>query len=74
MAIYRLLQNSAFDPEAIKVMTDAYEEACRTLMLSERRTDPLTEMVARKIIEVAQTGERDPNALCKRALKELGTS
>jgi hypothetical protein len=36
------------------------------------RSDPLTELVARKIIEIAQTGVRDPNQLCDRALSAIG--
>jgi len=71
MAIYRLLQNSAFEPGLIQVMTTAYEDTCRVLGLADR-TDPLTELVAKKIIEIAQTGERDPAALRQRALGELG--
>ena len=59
MAIYRLLQNSAFGPDEIERMTTAYEDALRVLGLSDR-ADPLTEILAKKIIEIAQTGERDP--------------
>jgi hypothetical protein len=73
MAIYRLLQNAAFEPAAIQVMTAAYEDACRVLRLADR-TDPLTELVAKKIIEIAQTGERDPIRLRQRALGDLGVS
>jgi len=36
------------------------------------RSDPLTELVARKIIEVAQTGLKDPVKISAQALKELG--
>jgi hypothetical protein len=73
MAIYRLLQNSAFDPDAIQIMTAAYEGACRALQLADR-SDPITEMVAKKVIEIAQLGERDPVRICDRALQELGVS
>jgi hypothetical protein len=72
MAIYRLLKFAAFEPEMIASMTAAYEEALRVLQLSDRQ-DPITELVAEKIIEVAQNGESDPPRLCARALEELGT-
>jgi hypothetical protein len=36
------------------------------------RTDPITEIIARKIIDVAQTGERDPLRIRARAIEELG--
>jgi hypothetical protein len=71
MAIYRLLKFSAFDPEEITCMTTAYEDALRVLQLTDRQ-DPLTELVAKKIIEAAQPGERDPKRLLYKALTELG--
>jgi hypothetical protein len=36
-------------------------------------TDPLREALVRKIIELAKTGERDPERLCEGALKDLPT-
>jgi hypothetical protein len=48
-----------------------YEDALRVLQLSDRQ-DPITELVAKKIIEAAQTGERDPRRIRERALRELG--
>jgi hypothetical protein len=71
MTISRLLQQSAFGPEAIALMVAAYEDCLRVLNLADR-SDPLTEMVARKIIEVAQTGERDPERIRRRALADMG--
>jgi hypothetical protein len=71
MAIYGFLQNSGFDPESIRTMTAAYEAARERLGLTDR-SDPLTELVARKIIEIAQTGVRDPAALCEKALSAIG--
>jgi hypothetical protein len=59
MAIYRLLQHSAFEPEHISAMAVAFEQALADLKLVDR-TDPLTELIARKVIEIAQCGERDP--------------
>ncbi|MFL6833406.1 MAG: hypothetical protein ACJ8F0_12530 [Xanthobacteraceae bacterium] len=70
MAIYRLLKNRAFGPDEIKVLTTAYEEALRTLRL-KNRADPATEMIAKKIIELAQRGERDPARLRERAIRCL---
>ena len=70
MAIYRLLQKSAFGPEDIKRLAKAYESALRALELSDRY-DPITEIIARRIIEAAQTGLRDPDTLCATAIKDL---
>ena len=74
MAIYRLLQRSAFGPVEIGFMTTAYEDALRVLGLSNRTSDPITEVVAKKVIEIAQTGERDPLQIRVRAIAELGLS
>jgi hypothetical protein len=68
--IIRLLQDGAFGPEDIKVMSMAFEKALSALGLIDR-ADPLTELVAKKIIEVAKTGERNPTRLRDRALKSL---
>jgi hypothetical protein len=71
MAIYRLLKNSTLEPEEISRITAAYEQALHTLCVKDR-DDPLTEMVAKKIIKIAQTGIHDPAQLSARAIKELG--
>jgi len=73
MAIYRLLQNSAFAPEDIAPLVAAYEHCLQSLKLSDR-SDPITEMVAKKIIEIAQTGIRDSAQLGRLALREIGVS
>lgn len=71
LTIYGLLQNSGLELERIKSVAAAYEDALRMLGLKDRR-DPVTELLASKIIEVAQTGERDPARIRARAIAELG--
>ena len=71
MAIYRLIANGTFDPEAIEAMTVAYEEALSDLRLIDR-TDPLTELIATSIINVTEAGERDSKKIKERALNALG--
>lgn len=73
MAIYRLLQEGAWDQAAIVRMTAAYEAALTKLRLVDR-TDPLTELIAKKIIEVTRNGEQDTSRICARALEELGVA
>jgi hypothetical protein len=73
MAIYRFLQNSAFAPEDIAPLVAAYEDCLRSLKLSDR-SDPISEMVAKKIIEIAQTGIRDSGQLGRLALREIGVA
>ena len=66
----RLLDNASFDPAAVTALRNAYEGVCAALQLADR-TDPLTEVVAKRIIEHARRGERDPSRLCAVVLKEL---
>jgi hypothetical protein len=70
MPIDQLLEGCSFDSETIIVITEAFETACRDLRLIDRR-DPLTEVLALKIIEAAQTGERDPNRIRQQAMDSL---
>jgi hypothetical protein len=71
MAIHRLLQQSAFGQEDIDRMVAAYEDSLRVLQLADR-SHPIAQTLAKKIIEIAQTGERDPRQMRIRALKALG--
>jgi hypothetical protein len=73
MPINRMLDSAAFDPAAVTALTNAYEEACAALRLIDR-TDPLAEVVAKKIIEHARRGERDPIRLREAVLKEVKKS
>ena len=61
---------AVFEPEAITVMTTAFEETLHTLGLVDH-TGLATEIVAKKIIELAQQGERDPIRLRDRAVQFL---
>ena len=70
MAIYRLLQNSAFIPEDVERMTKAYEDALSVLGLTNR-DDPITQVIAKRIIETAQTGERDPARILALAIADI---
>ena len=70
MPIHRLLEGEAFQPEHIQAMGRAFEEALGKLGLKDR-SDPLVELVAKKIIELGQQGERDPTKLRDLAIKSL---
>jgi hypothetical protein len=74
MAIHRLLKdNAAFGPDEIRLMTTCYEDILRRLRLADR-SDPVTEMIAKTIIDLTHGGERDPGKLCKRVLRVLSLS
>jgi hypothetical protein len=67
MAIYRRLQNT---PLAESHLIAAYELTLRALSLVDRN-DPLTEMIAGKVIEIGATGLKDPVEISKRVVKLL---
>ena len=51
MAIYRLLKTLPMGPEEIAVLAEAYEHTLRKLNLVQR-SDPVTQLIAKKIIEI----------------------
>jgi hypothetical protein len=70
MPITEFLDGYKFDPETKRVMGIALEMARAALRLTDR-ADPVVAVVAKKIIELAKAGERNPNLLCDRTLSEL---
>ena len=73
MPILPMLQNLALEEEKIQRLETAYKETLRALGLVDR-TDPIAELVAQKVIEVAQAGVWDPIQISKLAVKALGTA
>ena len=71
MPFSHLVQRDAFDPDTIEIMSAAYEGACKALGLADR-SDPLTQLVAKKIIGLATRGERDPERICAEVLRAFG--
>ena len=71
MAIYKLLERSALPPERVRVLTAAYEATLERLHLTDRN-DPVTEIVATTILDVAQTQNGDPIQISKAAIQRLG--
>jgi hypothetical protein len=77
MAITPLLVNSSFDPEAVEILSGAYEDAWEKLKQSGSSfTRPAyergaREILAKYIIEMAQRGERDRRQLSEAALTYL---
>jgi len=73
MADGLLFQDAAFDSDTTRAMGDAFELACRSLHDSGQ-PDLVREIIAKRIVEVAKTGEHDPERLCECALVLLGIS
>ena len=67
MAIYNPTTNGFFSPNEIKVMTEAYEGALIDLCIADRE-DPITELIAKSILNVTATGEQNPLQVKERAV------
>jgi len=64
-SIRPFIRDNAFNPEAVKVMSEAFDKA--TAFMTDH--DPqAAEILAVRIISVASAGERDPNKLAAAAL------
>jgi len=61
-------QGAAFDDDATQVMGKAFDRASQTLH-DNGQPDLVRQIIAKRIIEVARKGERDPDELCARALR-----
>jgi hypothetical protein len=70
--LYKLMQNYAFEPKDIERLVGAYELTLRSLRL-KGRDDPITHLVAQKIIAIGRLENEDPAEISKLALKELRT-
>ena len=71
MAIYKLIANGSFGPDEVEVMEAAYEYALIVVDVTDRN-DPITELIAKSIVIVTATGEREPKQVMERALNALG--
>jgi hypothetical protein len=70
MPITIFLDGHKPDPETIRVMGVAFEMVRVALRLNDRNDLPV-EIIANRIIELAKEGERNPDLLCERALRDL---
>jgi hypothetical protein len=69
MPIRSHINGERFDPETIRLMGLAYEMTLIALRLVDRG-DIANDVVARKILELAKAGERDPERMCGAVLKQ----
>jgi len=71
MAIHKLIANGSFGPDEIEVMRAAYEAALIDVGVT-KPDEPITDLIAKSIVNVAATGERNPKEVMERALNALG--
>jgi hypothetical protein len=68
MSITAFVRNQAFEPEELEIMAAAFHDARTTLGLADR-TDTATEIIAGRIIDLAQRGVRTQAELYQEAIK-----
>jgi hypothetical protein len=71
MTIHSLFRETAFGPDEIERLVMAYKQTLRALRLNDR-DDPITRLVAERIIAIGRTGIEDSAEISKLALQELG--
>jgi len=71
MPITPFLRGRAFEPEVLRVMGIAFEEACRSLQIADPKGSNLAEILAKKIIGLAEFQVLDPGELRDGALQAL---
>ena len=70
MTVHRLIQNLPLHPEDISRLRAAYEETIGALGLIDR-SDQMTNLVAKKVIELYQSGIHDSGQIAELALRQL---
>ena len=69
--IIPFLNGAVFDPQHVEAMGSAFDKAARALH-DKGQPELVREIIAKRIIEISKTGERDPDKICARALQAFG--
>src|SRR5437879_3040706 len=69
MSISPFLEGVAFEPEDVQAMSIAFDDVCQALNLPNNAKGA-RQVIATRIMELAGRGERDPNRLRDRVLRE----
>jgi hypothetical protein len=70
MSITQFLDSCKFHPEAKRVMGVVFEMARAALQVGNQG-NLINERIAKRIIELAKTGELNPDLLCEAVLQEF---
>jgi hypothetical protein len=70
MTMYKPLLSRPLGPEDIDGLVSACEQALIAIGLKDRN-DPMTQLVAKKVFEIRQTGVREPANICTLAVEQL---
>jgi hypothetical protein len=70
MPIRPFLNGEPLDQETVRILGVAFEQVCIGLRTGDC-ADDVKQAIANKLIELAKTGERNPDQLCERALENI---
>jgi hypothetical protein len=73
MPIRPYLNGERLDPETTRILGVAFEMVCIALRI-EDADDFVKHAIASKVINLAKAGERNPDLLCERVLKDIRDS
>jgi hypothetical protein len=73
MTIQNRFAGHCFTPEMVQTMAAAYDEVLAYLGLDDP-TDPIVDIVAKKIVTAAASGELNKQELAAIAVRDLGLS
>jgi len=68
--IYQFLKDSDFGPEETKIIGAAYQRACEELGLTNK-SEQIKQLVAKRVLAIAQTGERNPQWISDRVVRDF---
>jgi hypothetical protein len=72
MPINRLLKGKMVEPGEIEILNRALDQALGALLVD--RNDPITDIVARTIIQIGATGVRDSAGIAASAIRQLNSA
>jgi hypothetical protein len=65
------ISDRTFDAEATAIICQAFDKTCKELH-DTGQPEVVRELIAKRIIEIAGRGERDPDKMCEAALLSFG--
>jgi hypothetical protein len=63
--------NGGFDPEATQTLCLAFDAVCETIARSDQ-SELVRELIARRVMALAERGLRDPNKIAEAVTSTLG--
>jgi hypothetical protein len=73
MPIRAHIPSGCFSQDEIDILTAAFERSLTLLRLKDRN-DPLIEIVAKRVVEIAQSGEMDSAVITEMIVSEYPTT